>query len=235
MSIFKKLKYKVYVRSDIKRRLKIIDTYKIDLLFDIGASTGQYATKMRELGYKNKIVSFEPLNDIYIILNKAASRDKNWVVNNYALGDKDQKSIINVAGNSVSSSLLNMLPKHVESDPESKFIAQQEIEIKRMDTIFTSFYDNESRVMVKIDAQGFEKNIIDGGKESLNRIIVLQIEMSIVPLYENEILYIDMINYMENNGFQLFSLESGHYNRNTGQLLQVDGIFVNKNMLDSTD
>jgi hypothetical protein len=63
--------------------------------------------------------------------------------------------------------------------------------------------------MIKIDTQGYEKNVIDGATESLNNIKIIQLEMSILPLYENEILFIEMINYLDKKGFQLFSLENG--------------------------
>lgn len=232
MSNFNKLKYKVYLKSDLKRRKKIIKYCKIDTLLDIGANTGQYVKKMRELGFKKKIISFEPLNDAFEILKKSASGNKKWTVNNYAIGDKNAKNVINIAGNSTSSSILNILPKHVESDPKSKYIATQEIEVKTLDSIFSQFTSKDERVMLKIDTQGYEKNVIDGATESLNLIAIIQLEMSIVPLYENEMLYMEMINYIESKGFQLFSLESGHYNRETGQLLQVDGIFVNKKITD---
>jgi hypothetical protein len=82
--------------------------------------------------------------------------------------------------------------------------------------------------MVKIDTQGYEKNVIDGATASLDKIKVFQLEMSIFPLYENEMLYLDMIQYLDNKGFQLFTLENGFSDPKTGQLLQLDGIFVNK-------
>jgi len=87
-------------------------------------------------------------------------------------------------------------------------------------------------VMMKIDTQGYEKNVIDGALTSLNRIKIIQLEMSIVPLYENETLFVEMIQYLDNNGFILYSLENGFSNPTTGQLLQVDGIFVNKAFAD---
>jgi FkbM family methyltransferase len=161
-------------------------------------------------------------------LKKASLKDNNWLVNNYALGNEDIKSMINVAGNSFSSSILNMLPTHLKSEPESIYIAQEEIEIKKIDSIFNSFCNKEDRVMIKIDTQGYEKNVIDGATESLNNIKIIQLEMSILPLYENEILFIEMINYLDKKGFQLFSLENGFSDLTTGQLLQVDGIFVQK-------
>ncbi len=50
--------------------------------------------------------------------------------------------------------------------------------------------------------------------------------MSMVPLYENGILFSEMLNFISNKDFKLFSLENGFFNPKTGQLLQVDGIFV---------
>lgn len=231
MSVLQKIKYKIHLKNDLKRRLKIISNCNIDILFDIGANTGQYSKKMRNLGFNKKIVSFEPLKDVFEILKHNASDDKNWIVNNYALGNEDNKGIINVSGKSDCSSILNMLPNHIESASGLEYIARQEITIKRLDSVFNSFASNSDKVMIKIDTQGFEKNVIDGALESLKSIMIIQIEMSIVPMYENEMLFIEMIQYLEKKDFQLYSLENGHFNRNSGQLLQVDGIFVNKTLI----
>jgi FkbM family methyltransferase len=223
------IQLKRYPDIDFVRRMKIVDNYNIDTVFDIGANTGQYAKHMRGLGYKKKIISFEPLKSAFEELRKASLKDNNWLVNNYALGNENIKSMINISGNSYSSSILNMLPTHLKFAPESKYIAQEEIEIKKFDSIFNSFCNKENRVMIKIDTQGYEKNVIDGANESLPNIKIIQLEMSILPLYENEMLFMEMINFLDNKGFQLFSLENGFSDSTTGQLLQVDGIFVQKN------
>jgi FkbM family methyltransferase len=232
MSVLKKIKYKLHLKNDLKRRLKIINHCKIDVLFDVGANVGQYAQKMRNLGYNKKIISFEPLKADFEILKRAATKDKHWTVNNYALGHEDTVGFINISGSSDNSSILNMLPVHSESKAGLSYIAKQEIEIKKLDTIFGSFVESENKIMLKIDTQGYEKNVIDGAPESLKRISVIQLEMSLVPLYEGEMLISEMIKYLENKGFQLFSLENGHYNRQTGQLLQADGIFINKRLVE---
>jgi FkbM family methyltransferase len=213
---------------DLIRRFKIINYCNIDTLFDIGANTGQYAIDMRKFGYRKKIISFEPLKSTFNVLKNAALKDNNWIVNNYAIGNENIKSVINVAGNTDSSSILDMLPLHYNTAPESRYIGQEEIEIKKLDSIFNFFCKEEDRVMIKIDTQGYEKKVIEGATESLNRIIIIQLEMSIVPLYENEMLFIDMINYLDKKGFQLFSFENGFSDRTSGRVLQVDGIFVKK-------
>jgi len=214
--------------GDYLRRIKIINDNHINLVLDVGANNGGYALSMREFGYTKKIISFEPLKSAFSELKISAKNDKNWILNNYALGNEDTKSVINIAGNSFSSSILNMLPQHLNSAPESRFISQEEIEIKKLDTIFNAMVSANDNVMLKIDTQGYEKNVIDGAIESLPKIKIIQLEMSIVQLYESELLMTEMINYLDARGYQLFSLENGFGDSDSGQLLQVDGIFVRR-------
>jgi len=75
---------------------------------------------------------------------------------------------------------------------------------------------------------------LEGAKQSLNNITLMQLEMSIEPLYEKEILFTEMLNYLQQAGFELFSLENGIRNPDSGKLLQVDGIFINKNKIKQT-
>lgn len=219
---------KFYPDPDHKRRLKIIHHYGVDTLLDIGAATGEYVEKMREFGYKNRIISFEPLKDAFSLLQKKAARDQAWEICNYAFGSEEGRATINVSGNSDSSSLLNMLPDHVSSEPESRYVRQEEIQIKRLDSVYSNFCSQQSKVMLKIDVQGFEKPVLEGAGECLHSVGVIQLEMSLVPLYEQQPLFTEMIDYLADKGFQLYSLENGFANAHTGQLLQVDGIFVKR-------
>lgn len=217
--------------TDVGRRMKIVEHYNINVLFDVGANTGQYATNMRKAGYAQKIISFEPLKNAFELLKLNAAKDTNWIILNYALGEKDWRGSINIAGNSQSSSILNMLPEHIKSAPESIYLSREEIEIKKFDSIFNSFCSTEDNIMVKIDTQGYEKKVLEGALNFMPFMKILQIEMSLIPLYENELVMIEMIGFLDKKGFQLFSLENGFSDLKTGQLLQVDGIFINKTLL----
>jgi len=218
---------KRYPAVDLKRRISIVHHFKIDTLLDVGANTGQYAKQMRELGYANRIVSFEPVKEAFQQLSKTAEHDGNWIVNQYALGEKDETVIINVSQNSFSSSILSILPEHVQSAPSSAFIAKQETEVKKLDNVINSFTTGSKNIMLKIDVQGFEKNVLAGAEASLQKIKIVQLEMSLVPLYQNEWLFNEVLEYFSQKGFQLYSLENGFFNKETGQLLQADGIFIN--------
>lgn len=52
--------------------------------------------------------------------------------------------------------------------------------------------------------------------------------MSLVLLYDNEVLFIEMIDYLKEKGFEMVSIENGFYDKNPGKFFQVDGIFLNK-------
>lgn len=111
-----------HASNQIARRIKILETENINLALDVGANIGQYAQELREIGYSDKIVSFEPLSSAYKSLNINSKKDPLWETHNLALGSKKGEEEINVAGNSQSSSILEMLPLHATSAPESVYI-----------------------------------------------------------------------------------------------------------------
>jgi FkbM family methyltransferase len=219
------IQLKRYPDNDLKRRIKLINQNKINKIFDIGANTGIYARSLRSAGYKGKIVSFEPLSKAFKILKKKSQRDAGWQAINIALGSRDEERLINIAGNSESSSLLDMLPEHVRSAPKSSYIGQEKITVSKLDTILKDYCHQGDCILLKIDTQGFEREVLAGAIQSLPRITGIQIEMSLIMLYEGEMLYLEMISFLKEKGFNLFSLENGFSNPATGQLLQIDGLF----------
>jgi FkbM family methyltransferase len=216
---------KRYPNSDLRRRINLINHFSINKIFDVGASVGNYALEMRKLGFNGEIVSFEPLSISFQQLLNKSKKDKFWQAINVALGDFDGKSIINIAANSDSSSLLAMLPQHVKSAPESIYKATEEITVNRIDSIFENFYMEGDNLYLKIDTQGFELAVLEGAKNTLGRFTGIQLEMSIVPLYKGAGSYYEMIDYLNKNGFYLFSIENGFYDKLTGRLLQFDAVF----------
>jgi FkbM family methyltransferase len=206
-------------------RTELIKNYKIDLVLDIGANEGQDAEKLRKNGYQGRIVSFEPLTSAFTLLKKRAESDSLWNVVNSSLGDQNIKARINISENSCSSSLLEILPRHLNAAPESAFVGSEEITVQTLDYIFYDFYNPGESVFLKIDTQGYERKILEGACRSLKSIIGIQLEMSLVTLYKGECLFEDMFSYMTEKGYTLMSLEPEWTDRQTGQLLQVNGIF----------
>jgi FkbM family methyltransferase len=210
---------------DLRRRMLLLNHFSINKILDVGANKGQYASTMRKLGFKGEIISFEPMKQAFTELKKASSSDSLWTAENFALGATDSEAVINIAGNSISSSLFNMLPSHLKAAPGSGYIGTENIIIKKLDSVFPDHYKNDDSIFLKIDVQGYEKNVLDGAEQSLDKIEGIQLEMSLVHLYEGGILFAEMMNFLETKGYKLFSIENGFTDYKTGRLLSVDGIF----------
>ena len=210
----------------LARRKQILESYEIDTVLDIGANTGQFAQELRDdIGYSQRLLSFEPLSTAFKLLMKNAKNDPAWEVINCAIGDTEEKREINISGNSYSSSLLNMLPSHIKSAPDSRYVGKEMIDIKTLDSLFGDLCKTAKNIYMKIDTQGFESKVLKGAENSLAHIDTVQMEMSLVLLYDGELLFNEMCVFMGTKGYTLIAIENGFSDPASGQLLQVDGIF----------
>jgi FkbM family methyltransferase len=217
-------------KYDSKRNPKAVFRYfikknNINVVFDVGANSGQYARQLRAQGYKGKIISFEPLTSAYEKLELASKHDTAWKIRNCALGNKREEKKINIAGNSWSSSFLNMLPSHSQEAPDSVYIDNEIAQVETLDAIFANYVSEGENVLLKIDTQGYTRYVLDGASKSIEKIKGALLELSLMPLYENEPLIGEAINIMYEKGFTLVFLEPEFTNSDSGQQLQVNGLF----------
>tara|TARA_Y100000294_G_scaffold175983_1_gene197293 strand:+ start:31 stop:735 length:705 start_codon:yes stop_codon:yes gene_type:complete len=207
-SIFKKYDLQLirYSKTDEFRIINLLEKHNIDTIIDCGANNGLYGKNLRELGFEGRIISFEPIKSLYLELEKNAKYDDLWSVNNYGLGDYDGTAKINISQNMSSSSLLNIIPSHVNSEPKSKIIKTEEVIIKKLSTVFDKFNLNQKLIYLKLDVQGYEDKVLDGAEDVIKIIKGIQIEMSLIPLYYKSILLPEMINRLNNYEFKLMGI-----------------------------
>ncbi len=198
----------------------------IDLVLDVGASVGQFAGDLRAAGFRGEIVSFEPLPDAWHALDRAAGRDARWKVHpRCALGALAGDVEINVAANGVSSSVLPMLESHLAAAPESTYRGSVSAVMHRVDDVAGPYLRQARSPMLKIDTQGYEWQVLDGASGSLPAMRAVAVELSLLPLYEGQRLWQDVIERLASEGFDLWSLHPGFADKATGRVLQFDGIF----------
>jgi FkbM family methyltransferase len=212
--------------ESIVRRRKLFAAYSVDVVLDVGANTGQYGQELRsQVQFAGRIVSFEPISSAFQVLSANAAQDRNWQVFNVGLGDVIEQRNINIAANSWSSSLLDMLPKHESAAPESKYASKESIEVKTLDSMFDQICATGDSVYLKIDTQGYERNVLKGAEHSLDCIATVQLELSLVSLYRGDALFDEMCRVMKDKGYTMVAIEPGFGDPETGQMLQCDGIF----------
>ena len=198
---------------------------QINLVLDVGANLGQFVEELWACGYDDRIVSFEPLSSAHAQLLNKAAHYPNWTIaDRTAVGAKSGSVDINISGNSVSSSILPMLPNHSRAAPQSAYVATETVAMHRLDDLYT--LSSTDRAILKIDAQGFERQVLEGAPRLLESCRAVITEMSLVPLYEGQVLGGELWDLLASRGFDAWSLEPGFRDPVTGRMLQCDGIFV---------
>ena len=206
--------------------LKGINRFEIDLILDVGANVGQFALELRSLGYQGRLVSFEPLSNAHPELEKAAGRDSRWTVHpRCAIGAHDGEVEINIAGNSLSSSILPMMESHASAAPGSAYIGAEKVPMFRLDTVAPPYLGKAHKPFLKIDTQGYEWQVLDGAGAILPRMSGVLCELSLVPLYDGQRLWLELIQRLEDEGFTLWSIYKGFTDPRDGRTLQVDAAF----------
>lgn len=213
--------------SDIAKLLKLFKYHSVDLVLDVGASDGVSGKMLRDHGYRGKIISFEPLSLAHEKLSRVANDDPLWTVApRMAIGEENGYSVINVSGSSTSSSILGILPRHLASAPEAAYVSQEKIPIRTLDSLWGSIILSDYKSMfLKIDVQGYEDRVLRGAEKTLKEARGIQIEMSLVPLYDGQMLFDALYERIKEYGFGLQGLFHVYSEAESGRMLQFDGIF----------
>jgi hypothetical protein len=134
------------------------------------------------------------------------------------LGSKDSSLTMNVHEMDVLSSFL----EKIETLNGSSSI---EVDVKRLDGIWTDILGENSRPFVKMDTQGFEMEIITGLGDRASEVIGWQIELSVEPLYKGQPRIEDVIGTMRSLEVSLWKIVPGLRVPSTLRSLEYDGIF----------
>ena len=201
--------------------------HRIDVVFDIGANVGQFGQALRRhVGYAGRIVSFEPMKPAHEQLVSAASGDRLWqVAPRCALGSQEGTITINVAANSVSSSVLPMLEAHAQAAADSRYTATEQVPLRTLDALAPEYLRADSVLFMKVDTQGYESEVLAGAAQTLLRARGVQLELSLLPLYAGQRLMPELVDWMRDAGFELWALAPAFIDPNSGRLLQVDATF----------
>jgi FkbM family methyltransferase len=215
----------VYTSQKLRHRL-LFSQLHIDLIVDVGANTGQFAHHCRAAGYRGKIISFEPTAAAHAALLHSAASDPLWTVaDRMALGATGGETEIHIARNSYSSSILPMLDAHLSAAPNSAYLQTEKVPLRRLDDVLAANAFDRT-IFLKLDVQGYESHVLAGAPRLLAHTAAVQLEMSLLPLYEGETLMPQMHAKLAAQGFDLWDIEPSFRDQDTGRLLQIDGIFT---------
>jgi FkbM family methyltransferase len=183
----------------------------IDTVLDVGANEGGYRRFLREhVGYRSRIVSFEPVSTAYAALAQDASEDRAWRGRQIALGDCDGSREINICARSTMSSFLHRDGDTLRRDGYDHIlritdvVRHETVQLRRLDSIIDTVVDGPgARIFLKCDTQGYDLQVMTGARASLASILALQIELSFKPIYEGAPAYDEALARLRDYGFDV--------------------------------
>ncbi len=201
---------------------RFLRDHRINVVIDVGANEGQFVSKLRRLGFRGRIVSFEPDPRSFTRLCERHQKDPLWCGYPMALGEADTEGVFHQAKDSVMSSFLTPVRReNITSDVR--------VPIRRLDSVFNEAIGGvaEPRILLKTDTQGFDLQVLGGANESLNRIDGILAEISVLPIYENLPRMDQALSAYRQAGFDLLDLSV--VNRTSdGRILEFDGLFARR-------
>lgn len=205
------------------QKIDFLKQLDIKTVLDIGANIGQFATEIRQTLPNSKIYSFEPLKECFDNLNIKFKNDKNFKSFQFALGDKKEEVSMFKNEYLPSSSLLKLSHNHTELFPNTSKTTEEKISIVKLDDLKLEL---EKNTLIKIDAQGYEDKIINGGLNTFSKARVLLIETSFIELYEGQPLFDDIYELVKKIGFVYKGSLQEKVNKKTGEIISEDSIFI---------
>ena len=209
----------------LKLDAKWIRAARINTVLDIGANTGQFASAIHGLLPGARIYSFEPLVDCYQVLARRLSGARRFQAFNVALGAKEGNVTFHRNDFTASSSVLPITALHSTAFPWTAETAPVTVEMRSLDSFLPDLV-LESKVLVKIDVQGYEDQVLLGGESVIRAASYVLIETSFEPLYEGQASFETIYAIMTEYGFRYSGSIDQLVSPVDGRILQADALFA---------
>jgi FkbM family methyltransferase len=221
------LQYKVAAGIEHSQVLDHLNDRNFRSIVDIGANRGQFALVIRNCFPEARIHSFEPLKEPAAIFRRVFASDPKITLHEIAIGPENKEMLIHVSRADDSSSLLPIASLQSTLFPGTEEKEERTVRVRRLDTVLSQA-DIGQPAFLKIDVQGFEKEVLEGCEALLPCFSHVYVECSFVELYARQALAHEVILFLEGFGFALCGIYNLYYDK-AGVAIQGDFLFENKN------
>jgi hypothetical protein len=142
-----------------------------------------------------------------------------------ALGDRSDATTMWRSEFSESSSLLRMAELHKRAFPWTARQTPMKVNVERLDAFRTRLH-LKPRVLLKIDVQGYERQVIDGADQTLEQVDYVLVEVSFGALYEGQSSFHDIYEQLVPRGFMFAGILDQLDSPVDSTPLQADALFM---------
>jgi len=197
----------------------------INTVIDVGAHVGEFASTIHRILPAAAIVSFEPLEGSFRQLKANMKDVPNFKAFNCACGSNNASVDMYRNEFTPSSSLLHMAQLHKSAFTFTERETVEVVEVRRLDDVALDI-DLKEDILIKIDVQGYEREVIRGGENLVSRAKMLIVETSFRTLYEGQPLFDEIYSLLRRMGFKYIGNWNQLLSPVDGSVLQADAIFA---------
>jgi FkbM family methyltransferase len=207
----------------------LLSRLEIDCVLDVGAHEGEFARSLRDLGYSGTIVSFEPVKETYARLSAAFADDPNWRGRNVALGSENGMRAMNIYRGSMFNSFLG--PSDFgrgRFEDLARPVRSETVAVQRLEDVIREQREcrPNCRLFLKMDTQGWDLPVLEGAGPELDKIVALQTEVSVKPIYDDMTGFAETITRLGELGFELTGVFPVARDTDELRLIEIDCVLM---------
>lgn len=198
-------------------------------ILDVGAYDGKTALFFHHFFPQAAIHAYEPNPEAARILQETVNGISAVHFHPEALSDENGVVPFYVTHNKVSSSLnkINTHSPGAEGSLSEQLRIEREIEIPKV-TLDSCGYSEI--LILKLDTQGNEVRVLNGGINTLRKTSIVITEMSVHQLYQNGCTYSETDAVLRENGFIAVDFIVPA-RKNGVQMMEFDAIYINTSLV----
>lgn len=213
----------------------LIGALEIDTVIDVGANEGQYFALLSSIGFRGEVLSFEPVPELYRKLETLFPKARNWRRFPYACGSRDGTTVIHVAKSADFSSILEPSEFCLKEHSDARVMRSEAVDIRRLDTVIPEVClgSTERKILLKIDAQGYDSEVFLGAAGILDEIKLIQVEVPVIPLYDKTPSLLSVMDLYLSAGFSIGGLFPACYTNDRLFVVEYDCLLVKDGLKNS--
>jgi FkbM family methyltransferase len=201
---------------DIKRL-----QFSPEVIFDVGANTGQFALAALSAFPGAMVYSFEPIGATYSHLQQAAQGHPRLRPHHLAFGDAPGSATVHLRSNSVWNSLLPF-----NNNPHNSSGGSETVSVSTVDA-FCSANDISKIDLLKTDTEGYDTKVLSGADRMFRemRVRAVYSEVTFLESDQTHTQFVEVFQFLRRHKFILYGVYgfSGDF-----ETMHANALFIRK-------
>ncbi|MBE9203060.1 FkbM family methyltransferase [Synechocystis salina LEGE 06099] len=216
--------YKDYAQVyQVMRRLKV-NHYQPDFVMDVGASHGIWSHTASQLFPEARFILIDPL------INRYEQNARNYYLTNIPQAKFLEIAVSNQSGQLSFQVSPDLYGSSLLTPADFRDYETVTVAVKTLDQVAEE-ENLQGQGILKLDVQCAEHIVLAGAKNFLEQVDLVVAELSYVRYDENALVFLEMLNLLEQLGFRYYD-ETGEWRSPIdGTLLQKEVVFIRQDFL----